>query len=190
MPSRAMQVLLVLSALVAGWLAMQAVHELGHVVGAWMTGGRVRQVVLHPLTISRTDLAENPQPLAVVWMGPLLGVVTPLAIWAAMRATNLPGEFLARFFAGFCLIGNGAYIAGGSWQAIGDCGVMLSAGSPIWTLWLFGALTLPPGFVLLHSSGEAFGFGAAEGQVDATAAWSCALFAALLLVVLFFLGNG
>jgi hypothetical protein len=30
-------------------------------------------VVLHPLTISRTDLAENPSPLPVVWLDlPLL----------------------------------------------------------------------------------------------------------------------
>ncbi len=34
------------------WLGMMAVHELGHVVGAWLTGGRVAKVVLHPLTIS------------------------------------------------------------------------------------------------------------------------------------------
>ena len=49
------QILLIVSAVLASWLGMQAVHEAGHVLGACMTGGRVSQVVLHPLTISRTD---------------------------------------------------------------------------------------------------------------------------------------
>lgn len=45
---------------------MQAIHECGHVLGAWLTGGQVARVVLNPLTLSRTDLAENPRPLVVV----------------------------------------------------------------------------------------------------------------------------
>ena len=38
------------------WLAMQGFHELGHVFGAWVTGGEVVKVALHPTIISRTDL--------------------------------------------------------------------------------------------------------------------------------------
>ena len=48
---------------------MEAVHELGHVLAAWATGGLVTDVVLHPLTISRTDVRPNPRPLAVAWGG-------------------------------------------------------------------------------------------------------------------------
>ena len=51
---------------VAAWLGMQQVHELGHVIGALVTGAQIESVVLHPLTISRTDLAHNPLPLVVV----------------------------------------------------------------------------------------------------------------------------
>src|SRR4051794_27203810 len=75
------QWVLITSILLASWLGMQAVHELGHVVGAWLTGGRVARVVLHPLTISRTDFDKNPHPLIVVWAGPILGCVLPLAAW-------------------------------------------------------------------------------------------------------------
>jgi hypothetical protein len=53
------------------WLAMQAVHEFGHMLHAWLSGGRVVQVVLHPLAISRTDVEPNPSPQFVVWGGPL-----------------------------------------------------------------------------------------------------------------------
>jgi predicted Zn-dependent protease len=48
--------MLIGSTVVGSWLGMQAVHELGHVLGAWWTDGDVSRVVLHPLSISRTDL--------------------------------------------------------------------------------------------------------------------------------------
>ena len=61
MMNRLHQLVLIGSTLLGSWLGMQAVHESGHVIGAWMTGGRVERVVLHPLTISRTDLAATGQ---------------------------------------------------------------------------------------------------------------------------------
>jgi len=71
---------LILSMLAGSWLGMQAVHELGHVLGALMTGGRVARVVLHPTTISRTELVTNPSPLIVVWGGPVFGALAPLLL--------------------------------------------------------------------------------------------------------------
>jgi len=61
------QCVLITSVIMGSWLGMQAVHELGHVIGAYATGGKVARVVLYPLTISRTELSENPHPLLVVW---------------------------------------------------------------------------------------------------------------------------
>jgi len=43
------------------WLLMQALHETGHVLGAWLTGGQVVKLVLNPLAISRTDVSPNPR---------------------------------------------------------------------------------------------------------------------------------
>jgi hypothetical protein len=161
------QILLIVSAVLASWLGMQAVHESGHVLGACVTGGRVSQVVLHPLTISRTDLAHNPSPLSVVWSGPVFGVLLPLLLWLTAASLRLSGAFLLRFFAGFCLIANGAYIAFGSFDRIGDCGVMLQHGSALWQLWLFGAVTVPAGLWLWHRQGPYFGLGPARGYVSA-----------------------
>jgi hypothetical protein len=186
-PPRFHQTLLILSTLAASWLAMQALHELGHVLGAWASGGRVARVVLHPLTISRTDLAHNPHPLVVVWAGPVLGVLLPLLLWAV--ALRMPGAFVLRFFAGFCLIANGAYIAGGSFDAIGDCGEMLRHGSPLWTLWLFGAMTVPPGLALWHRQGPHFGLGPAPRAIRPAVAWGC-LAVFVVLLVLGFLVDG
>ena len=156
---RVLQAVLILATLSCSWFGMQAVHEAGHVVAAWLTGGRVVKVVLHPLSISRTDVAPNPAPSVVVWGGPLCGVLFPLAAWKLAARLRTAGAFVFRFFAGFCLIANGGYIAFGSLDQIGDSGEMLRHGSPLWLLWLFGIVTMPMGFWLWHRQGAHFGFG-------------------------------
>lgn len=153
------------------WLAMMAVHEFGHVVAAWSSGGTVTHVVLHPLAISRTDVEPNPHPLVVVWSGPLVGVAAPLVIWAAAAAARVRLAFMTRFFAGFCLIANGAYIGGGSFAGVGDAGVMGRYGTPIWALWLFGLVAVPLGLFLWHRLGPSFGFGESRGRVDRAAVY-------------------
>jgi hypothetical protein len=162
------------------WLAMQAVHELGHVLGAVTTGGQVTKVVLHPCTISRTDVNPNPHPLLVVWAGPAVGAVLPLLAFLIARALGSPGVYLFRFFAGFCLIANGVYIGLGSIQGLADAGVMLMHGSSRWQLILFGILTAPLGLYLWNGLGPKFGLGEAKGSVSRSAALtSLALFVVL-----------
>jgi hypothetical protein len=170
---RLRQGVLIVSVVLGSWLAMQAVHEFGHASAAWLTGGRVARVVLHPLTISRTDLADNPSPLPVVWAGPVVGVLLPLAGWAAAARLRMPGTFVPRFFAGFCLIANGAYIGVGSFDQVGDCGEMLRHGSSLWHLWLFGALAVPAGFWLWHGQGRHFGLGPDRRPVSGAIAYTC-----------------
>lgn len=152
--SRIYQLLFTLCWLLGCWLAMMGVHELGHVLGGLLTGGEVARVVLHPLAISRTDLDINPHPAIVVWAGPLVGVLLPLCLWIAARLWKRSQTALIQFFAGFCLIANGAYIAGGALEGIGDCGVMRQTGSPLWLLWSFGLVTIPAGFWLWHRLGS------------------------------------
>lgn len=175
--------ILITTTLLASWLGMQAVHELGHVTGARLTGGEVERVVLHPLTISRTDLSSNPQPLVVVWAGPVIGVLLPLAAWALTAAGNWRGSFLLRFFAGFCLIANGLYISLGSLGAIGDCGEMLRRGSALWQLWLFGIVTTPAGFWLWHGQGKHFGLGQTPEPISPQIAYAAAAVAVLLFLL-------
>jgi hypothetical protein len=168
---------------------MHAVHEVGHVGGAWLTGGRVARVVLNPLTISRTDLAENSHPLVVVWAGPIIGVLAPLAVWVAAAWVRIPGRYVLRFFAGFCLIANGAYLSAGSFDRIGDCGEMLRQGSPVWHLWLFGAISIPGGLLLWHRQGTYFGIGTGGGKINTRVAY-VTLAASLMLLALGLAVNG
>ena len=69
---RLQQFILIGSILPLSWLAMMAVHEAGHVAGAWFTGGTIAKVVLHPLTIlTRTGPRHQSAPAAghMGWTG-------------------------------------------------------------------------------------------------------------------------
>ena len=187
--NRLRQVVLIGSVVLGSWLGMQAVHEFGHVLGAWLTGGRVARVVLHPLTISRTDLAHNPSPLVVVWAGPIVGVAGPLLVWAIAVMSRLPGAFALRFFAGFCLLANGLYLAVGSFDRVGDCGEMLRHGSEPWQLWLFGAITAPVGLALWHRQGPHFGLGPTNEPVNRGVACGSLVVCLALLALGFVVGG-
>lgn len=143
---------------IASWLGMQVVHEFGHAVVAWATGGRVERVVLLPWSISRTDVSPNPHPLAMVWGGPVFGVAIPLLAWGMLQWRQSALVPAIRFFAGFSLVANGLYMGIGSLgEGIGDAGDLLRLGAPRWCLVLFGALTLPWGLMLWHGQGRALG---------------------------------
>ena len=70
------------------------------------------------------------------------------------------------------MLANGAYIAVGSIDKVGDCGEMLKHGSPVWLLIFFGALTIPFGLYLWHRIGSAREFLIDQKSVDAKTAWS------------------
>jgi hypothetical protein len=187
--NRVHQGILIFSTLACSWLGMQAVHEFGHVLGAWWTGGKVARVVLYPLTISRTELASSPHPLWVVWAGPVVGVVLPVALWGLSVLVRWEDAYLLRFFAGFCLIANGAYIGIGAFDRIGDAGEMRRLGSPLWLLLVFGAGTAPAGLRAWHRLGPHFGLGSAQGQVSQRAAYWTLLGLISILLLEFLCGS-
>ncbi len=177
------QALLILSFIPLCWIGMMAVHELGHVIAAWLTGGTVTKVILHPFSISRTDVIPNPNPFLVVWGGPVIGVILPMIVLFVFHSVRTPLTYLARFFAGFCMITNGAYIGIGSLDRIGDAGDMLKNGTPVWFLWLFGLITLPIGLQLWHGLGVNFGFGKSQGRINSLTAYITLLLLIFIVIV-------
>jgi hypothetical protein len=77
---RVWQAVLMISTLLFSWLGMMLIHEFGHVLFAWLSGGAVARVVLAPLEFSRTDLQKNPHPLFVACGGALVGSVLPILV--------------------------------------------------------------------------------------------------------------
>src|SRR2546430_13061992 len=99
---RCFQILLIVSFISFSWLAFMVVHEFGHALTAWVTGGSVARMVLHPLQISWTSFSRNPHAQLVAWGGPVLGSLIPLVVLLLARTLRSPGIYLFRFFAGFC----------------------------------------------------------------------------------------
>ncbi len=157
--SRAGRWLLVSAYLPLCWLSMQVLHEAGHALAAGLSGGSGIRVVLHPLEISRTDVAINPQLAFVTWCGPIAGIVLPLAGWWSLRRWWRSVAFLGQFFAGFCLVANGAYLGMSFVSAVGDAEVLLRVGMSVWLLVAFGLVTVGPGFWLWNGLGADFGWG-------------------------------
>ncbi|MCP4639631.1 MAG: hypothetical protein GY851_04330 [bacterium] len=182
---RVHQTILIITFVGFCWLSMQAVHEMGHVIGATTTGGQVQRVVLHPLAFSRTDVSPNPHPLIEVWAGPAFGVLLPLAVWAVVRWRKESGEVFVRFFAGFCCLANGIYIAFGPSTTGMDTEIMLTLGCRRWQLVLFGVPAIALGLWLWNGTGRAFGIGRPGGYVNRNAVRvSAVLFAGIVVVEL------
>ena len=135
------------------WLAMMTVHEAGHVLHAWLSGGTVSAVRV-PLTgFSVTEFSTNPRPHFVAWGGAVWGCALPLLAWAALRLLRWRGRSVAQFFAGFCLIANGVYLGvGWKWRA-GDAGDLVDYGTPVWVLVGFGLIATGVGLYLWHLLG-------------------------------------
>ena len=97
--------------------------------------------------------------------------------------TRMPGAFVARFFAGFCLIANGAYLGVGSFFGTGDCGEMVRQGSPLWALRLFGAIAVPMGFWLWSGQGRTSDSETQQGKVSHRVAYGSLVIFSLLVLL-------
>ena len=135
--------------LTACWFGMQAVHESGHVLATWISGANVERVVLLPL--SRTDTNNVQYPLFVHGAGAVFGSAFPLLLWFIVWMFHRRVAYLFRFFAGFCLIANGSYIAC-DFSVTGptDAGLLIEHGAGRLYLVIFGVVCVSGGLSLWH----------------------------------------
>lgn len=178
--ARLNQLVFVVSLVSLCWFGIMALHELGHVTGAALTGGRVTRVVLHPAAISRTDVAPNPSPAIVVWAGPVIGCLLPLIPLLIPQVRGVTRKMI-QFFAGFSLIANGGYIGVGSFDGVGDAGEMLRCGTPFWVILMFGGLAVTCGLWLWHRLGSLMDFLGDPNAVAKSHAWSLAIIVAVVI---------
>lgn len=145
----------------ASWLGMTALHELGHVINAGLSGGKVTAVERPPRGLGHTTVSPNPHPQFVAWEGAFWGCLLPLAILPFTRRNEI-WHWFTRFFAGVCLIANGAYIGLGGFvgDATGadDAHELMRQGARSWQLVLFGVIAVAIGLRILHRLGPRLGF--------------------------------
>ena len=169
--------------LILSWQVMTTTHELGHVGAALASGGRIQSVDLPLLGISSTNVAPNPAPGFVVWAGPLAGCALPLLLMILVPRRCAASCLIARFLSGFSLMANGAYIAGGSFHAIGDCAQMYQTGTPQWVMLVAGSTMSVCGLIIWHRMGSLGQFFASPQFITRRVLMSTAI-ATLLVVVL------
>lgn len=177
---RLFQGLLVGSVISLSWLGMMAVHEFGHVLHAWLSGGAVLRVVLDPIDLSHTELRLNPHPVFVAWGGVVWGSLLPLGLAPLVRDAY---RYLVRFFAGFCCVANGAYLVAGVFTNAGDPGDLLRAGVPGLVLICVGTAAASVGLILWNGLGGRFGLGPDASPVDRRAALGLVAALAVLVAV-------
>ena len=127
-------------------LAMMLVHELGHVLAAWATGGVVTSVELRSGRLSHTLVRPNPHPSLVLWGGFVFGWLAPqlvAAVWRDDRGAVGPA---LRAWAAFCLLAGGAYLALGATERLTDTGQLVAAGWPLPALIVIGAGVAAAGY--------------------------------------------
>lgn len=129
---------------------MLALHELGHVAHALISGGRIAGITFPLLGFSQTIVHPNPRPIFVVWGGPVIGSLLPVLACALLRLARVNIPHVLRFFTGFCLIANGGYVGVGWRMSSGDAADMRELGTPVWTMIVFGLTCVTAGLWLWH----------------------------------------
>ncbi len=87
-------------------------------------------------------------------MQPAFGGLLPLIGWFLTRPAMGRRARAWAFFAGFCLIANGAYLATVLFMPVGDTEDLLRLGTPAWTMAAVGAPMFGAGLWLWHSLGK------------------------------------
>ena len=145
-----LRLLIAVPVIYASWLAMLALHEIGHMLHARISGGRVVKVSLPLWGFSQTIVWPNPHELFVVWGGPIWGAAIPLLAATMMRSALHKVPDVLRFFSGFCLIANGAYIGAGAFIRTGDAGDMIRLGTPRVVMIACGIACVGAGLLFWH----------------------------------------
>lgn len=140
--SRANRLLTSAALLASSWVAMTFLHELGHVIGGWLGGGRLVDYELAPWHLPYSLHTPDPHPRLTLWAGPLFGVIAPVLAALIIRCN------WATFIADFCLLANGCYLALAwlSGDRLLDTPRMLAAGIRPFEIVAFCAITIGIGY--------------------------------------------
>ncbi|MEJ5258649.1 MAG: M50 family metallopeptidase [Anaerohalosphaeraceae bacterium] len=160
---------LLLAALFAATNLAKFLHEIGHALGAWSTGGTVHGVVIHPFSWSYAIIV-SPRNDITTWAGSVLGSLFGILITLSVFKWR-SGRLLIPLLVGpvACLC-NGSYLVLGSvFHLAGDGSILAARYAPAGAVAAVGLLMLCAGMLLAVLIIPELGFGAADGIVHRTA---------------------
>lgn len=131
------------------WYPFMCLHELGHILSAQFTGGRIQEIILVPWKFSQTVIRHSHHPLIDAWAGPLLGVTLPLFAYSLHKKFKRENDFLS-ILTGFCLMANGLYIGLGWIDKVGHAGDIITHNFSIISMILFGIISSTTGLFIWH----------------------------------------
>ena len=142
LPNDVRRIATLFAGFVIGMHVAVLLHEFGHALGFWISGGTVARIVMQaPLPAGRVE-GEGPDRLTYLWVwgGVVFGsmiTVAPLAIARCLGRQSLI-RFAALMTAAFCLGHNGMYLFIGSIIPFSDASNMINLGASRSVLFLLG----------------------------------------------------
>ncbi|MDX1926075.1 MAG: hypothetical protein SFV81_06135 [Pirellulaceae bacterium] len=130
------------------WLSSMFLHEIGHILSGWLSGGEFRYIDVYPFHFSTTILQPNPYPALVTWSGLLLGWSLPLLtipLWKIEWAALGPS---VQGWSAYCWLAFGAYLALAAGESLSDTGQLLTEGWPLAVLVAVGAAVAICGYFI------------------------------------------
>jgi hypothetical protein len=123
-------------------------HELGHILSGWLSGGEFRYIDVYPFHFSTTILQPNPYPGLVTWSGLLLGWALPLLtipFWHVEWSGIGPA---LQSWSAYCWLAFGAYLALAAGESLSDTGQLMTAGWSVSILFVVGAVVASGGYYI------------------------------------------
>lgn len=129
--------------LAISWVVMTQVHEWGHVIGGYLSGGQLIALDVWPWHLPLSIFEPDPQPLITLWSGLLLGIAVPFMVALVFRMPEV------WFVSHFCWLANGSYIslAWISGDRYLDTTKLLEHGAPAWSIGLYCLVSIGVGYV-------------------------------------------
>jgi small basic protein len=138
-----------------GWVLGIVLHELGHALAMWLTGGIVERITITPFSWPYTYYGSAPRyPQFTTWAGLLIGSALGLVVVFGVRKRTTP-YLLPFLFAGLApmLNGGGYYLVDTFVSKQGDATDLIRAGVPEYVVIGAGILFLAvgAGFVIRYA---------------------------------------
>lgn len=148
-------------------------HEAGHVLGVWCTGGHASGIVIHPFSWSHAHAFSINHEGVVIWAGSVLGSLFGILVTLSVLKWRRPGLLIPLLVGVVACIYNGVYLLLGSVFKLGGDGTLLSAEyAPAAVVAAAGLLMVCIGMLLAIPSISVLGFRIEDGIVHRMAVLS------------------